>query len=107
MGFSASGFAEEDKTVVPRKKTKSEKAAKGLGRAASSDPSPYAHNMSSFLPWAQVLYKTFRVILLQVTLGGFQGLLGTQEAARHLGLDTVYTTTTTTIESSYYYPESQ
>ena len=40
MGFSASGFAEEDKTVVPRKKTKSEKAAKGLGRAASSDPYP-------------------------------------------------------------------
>ena len=49
LGFSSSGLSEEDKTVQPRKKTKGDKAAKGLGRAASSDPSPYAHGISCLL----------------------------------------------------------
>ena len=49
LGFRPEGLGQEDKKVV-REKTKKEKAKDGRGRAASSDPSPYAHGWGPRLP---------------------------------------------------------
>ena len=70
LGFRPEGLGQDDKKVV-REKTKKEKAKDGKGRAASSDPSPYAHGVHGCVQgalWHATCKYTFSTSLFKTVV---------------------------------------